>query len=260
MSINERIQTLINIAFNGNKRAFSNAIGVGATVIQNIVGTRQGKPSYGVIEAICANANVSPEWLISGNGDMLKTKSTPAHPNSQEAAASSGKVTNNKGISKKEEVEIKPIHEPRCFEHKLDNQEVYLYDFQATAGITSLFDNNTNNIIDILRIPNMPICDGAIRITGNSMFPVLSSGDIIAYRQQTILNISDIYFGQMYLIGYDDNGDDYVVVKIVKQSLQGDDYITLHSYNPEHPDKDIHISSIRAMALVKASVRINSMM
>ncbi len=231
MSINERIQTLINIAFNGNKRAFSNAIGVGATVIQNIVGTRQGKPSYDVIEAICANANVSPEWLISGNGDMLKTKSTPAHPNSQEAAASSGKVTNNKGISKKE-----------------------------TAGITSLFDNNTNNIIDILRIPNMPICDGAIRITGNSMFPVLSSGDIIAYRQQTILNISDIYFGQMYLIGYDDNGDDYVVVKIVKQSLQGDDYITLHSYNPEHPDKDIHISSIRAMALVKASVRINSMM
>ena len=248
MDKKERITELIHYYSNGKSTQFAKLLGIAPSTLSSWIA--RNTIDYDLVFAKCEN--LSSTWLLTGKGEMLKTKSTPAHPNSQEAAASSGKVTNNKGI--------RPIHEPRCFEHKLDNQEVYLYDFQATAGITSLFDNNTNNIIDILRIPNMPICDGAIRITGNSMFPVLSSGDIIAYRQQTILNISDIYFGQMYLIGYDDNGDDYVVVKIVKQSLQGDDYITLHSYNPEHPDKDIHISSIRAMALVKASVRINSMM
>ena len=57
MTINERMNHIIKELYGGNKRAFANAIGVSATVIENVVGTRQGKPSYDVLEKVCANAN-----------------------------------------------------------------------------------------------------------------------------------------------------------------------------------------------------------
>ena len=42
MTINERMNHIIKELYGGNKRAFANAIGVSATVIENVVGTRQG--------------------------------------------------------------------------------------------------------------------------------------------------------------------------------------------------------------------------
>ncbi|MDR2935964.1 MAG: hypothetical protein LBU80_01285, partial [Rikenellaceae bacterium] len=77
-SINSRFVRLISELYRGNKRAFAQAIDVYSTVIENVVGTRQGKPSYDVIEKICANANVSPEWLLTGNGPMLRTDEPPS--------------------------------------------------------------------------------------------------------------------------------------------------------------------------------------
>ena len=71
MTINERMNHIIKELYGGNKRAFANAIGVSATVIENVVGTRQGKPSYDVLEKVCANANISAEWLLMERGEML---------------------------------------------------------------------------------------------------------------------------------------------------------------------------------------------
>ena len=50
MTINNRIEQIIEKLYKGNKRAFATAIGVAPTVIENVVGTRQGKPSYGLLE------------------------------------------------------------------------------------------------------------------------------------------------------------------------------------------------------------------
>ncbi len=72
-SINSRFSAIIDGLYKGNKRAFAQAIGVSPTVVENVVGTRQGKPSYDVVNKICANANISPEWLLTGNGPMLRS-------------------------------------------------------------------------------------------------------------------------------------------------------------------------------------------
>lgn len=73
MNINERIENIIKDHYSGNKRSFAKAVGVSATVIENIVGSRKGKPSYDVLEKMCANANISPDWLLTGSGSMLRT-------------------------------------------------------------------------------------------------------------------------------------------------------------------------------------------
>ena len=80
MTINERVNAIITELYNGNKRAFSIFIGVSPTVIENVVGTRQGKPSYDVLEKICAKANISGDWLLTGEGSMLKEEKAPETP------------------------------------------------------------------------------------------------------------------------------------------------------------------------------------
>lgn len=75
MTINERFEELIKTLYGGNKRAFAKALEVAPTVIENVVGTRQGKPSFEVIAKVCALANINAEWVVCGVGDMLKSAS-----------------------------------------------------------------------------------------------------------------------------------------------------------------------------------------
>jgi len=72
MNIQERFLFIKNEIFGGNQKAFAEAVGVAPSVIANVIGPRQGKPSFDVLEKICANANISPAWLISGYGSFLK--------------------------------------------------------------------------------------------------------------------------------------------------------------------------------------------
>lgn len=71
MTVNERFETIIRVLFGGNKRAFALHVGISPTVVENVVGTRKGKPSFDVLEKVCANANISAEWLLLGKGEML---------------------------------------------------------------------------------------------------------------------------------------------------------------------------------------------
>ena len=185
------------------------------------------------IESLVENYPMySTEWLLTGEGDMLKS-------NKYEPM-----------------VEVKSIHHPRSIEKKEDTQVVYLYDFEATAGLKTLFDNKKNNIIDTIKIPKLPKCDGAIHIVGDSMYPLLKSGDIILYREISP-SIENVVYGEMYLLSYDIDGDDYVVVKYIRKSEKGEPFITLGSENPDYASRDIDFHRITAIAIVKASVRIN---
>ncbi len=79
--INDRIQELIDSISHGNKRAFSMLIGVNPTVIENIVGTRKGKPGYDLLEKIALSIeNINIEWLFTGKGKILKTDAEESFP------------------------------------------------------------------------------------------------------------------------------------------------------------------------------------
>jgi SOS-response transcriptional repressor LexA len=136
-------------------------------------------------------------------------------------------------------------------------QRIPLFDTLAAASFLPTFGNN-QNIIDYITIPNMPSCDGALPITGDSMYPLLRSGDIVLYK--VVQDIEEgIYWGEMYLIYLQESGDDMTICKYVQKSDKGDDYIKIVSYNTHHAPKDVKLKKVKAMALVKASIRINSM-
>ena len=91
------------------------------------------------------------------------------------------------------------------------------------------------------------------------MYPLLKSGDIVMYKQMHEF-VSGIYvFGEMYIIGFELHGDVFVVVKYIHKSEKDNDHIKLVSQNQHHDDFEIPKTCIRALAMVKASIRINSM-
>lgn len=172
----------------------------------------------------------NPTWLLTGNGEML--------------------LSNNNGSIKSFTLRT---------DNNISDQCIPIYNLEATAGLVNLFQNqNDTKPIDHLRIPNLPKCDGAVFVTGDSMYPLLKSGDIVAYKEIKDLP-NEIFWGEMYIVSVEVAGEEFVSVKYVQKSELGIEYITLVSHNQHHAPKNVHLNKVRAMAMVKASVRINSM-
>lgn len=192
------------------------------------------------IEKLCAtNENINKVWIEKGIGTLF--------------IESKGGDTNM--IVKQPSSEYSLITD-----RPLKEQSIPLYDLEATAGMVGLFkgDSRTNEPVDFISIPNLPKCDGAIYVTGDSMYPLLKSGDIIMYKKLEN-SIDNIFFGEMYLVSINLDGEEYVTVKWIHKSDKGEEFIKIVSQNSHHQPKDIHFSNIKAMALIKASIRINSM-
>ncbi len=136
-------------------------------------------------------------------------------------------------------------------------QSVPLYSIGGDVTFVSLFEDIVPHPpINYIHIPSLPKCDGALYIAGDSMYPLLKSGDIVLYK--CLSGVGDIFWGDMYILSLDVAGDEYVTVKYIHQGDTADK-VKLVSEREHHAPKIIDISSIRAIALVKASIRMNTM-
>lgn len=189
-----------------------------------------------VVRFLAEFPEVSPDWLLTGEGDMLK-KSVNAIPRARNIITIQGREGSEK------------LYPLSCFK---------LYDMNVSAGFSRLFsDDGGQSAIGTISIPNMPKCDGAVRIVGDSMYPLLKSGDIIAFRK--ISNIESILYGDMYILQLEQDSDISVVVKYVKKSEKGEEYLNLVSYNKEYDPMDVRKDSITGLAKVIISIRQCSM-
>ena len=136
-------------------------------------------------------------------------------------------------------------------DRKKDLSVVPLYDVDARAGLQTLFLEGGQSIGNI-SIPNMPAADGALHVTGDSMFPVIQPGDIIAYR--VLHDLMSVTYGEIYILQMEHDGDIQVVLKIVKRS-EKDGYVKLVSYNKEHDPMDVPMQWITHIARVVFSIR-----
>ena len=75
------------------------------------------------------------------------------------------------------EGDVQLIHQPKTTECKNDRQ-VPLYDISAAANLQSLLSHKHQYVVGNIQIPNIPACDGAVYVSGDSMYPSFKSGDI----------------------------------------------------------------------------------
>ena len=70
---------------------------------------------------------------------------------------------------------------------------------------------------------------------------------------------TEVIYGEMYIVSFDLDGDQYLTVKYVSKS-EKEGCIRLVSYNPHHDPMDLPLKCIHTMAIVKFSIRKNMMM
>ena len=65
--------------------------------------------------------------------------------------------------------EVQMIHNPKTVE-ALDDRSVALYDITAAANLKTLLTNKRQYMVGKIQIPSIPLCDGAVYISGDSMY------------------------------------------------------------------------------------------
>lgn len=216
------------------------------------------KPSVDILLDISNKfEDVNLRWLLTGKGNILLNDISLN--NEYQRGKPIEKGGGKHPISPLEEKNmLNQVYKLKT-DHNVNHQEIPLYNIEATAGIMELFRDNSKAVpIDTIKIPNLPKSDGALFVTGDSMYPLLKSGDIVIYKEIHD-KINDIFWGEMYLVSIQAAGEEYVSVKYIQKSDQGNQYIKLVSQNSHHQPKDVHLDKVNALALVKASIRINAM-
>lgn len=140
---------------------------------------------------------------------------------------------------------------------RLEDQAVPLFDITAAANLHSLLSDGPQRLLGKIVIPQVPRCDGAVYVSGDSMYPLLKAGDIVGFK--ALSDARELIYGEMYLVSFTLGGEEYLVVKYINRSEQ-EGYIKLVSYNQFHQPMDIPMDAIRALALIKFSVRKNMIM
>lgn len=222
-TVGERLR-LIRQQLEMTQEQLAQRLGIGKAAL-SMIETGKANLSMRNKNILVQDFNVNPEWIDTGHGPMFN-----AEPN------------------------MTP------YSHRTDKslplQSVPLYSIEGTAGIVPIFQNeNAVKPVSHIHIPNLPKCDGAIYVVGDSMYPLLKSGDIILYKQ--LNDVRDVFWGDMYLLSIDIDGEEYITVKYVQKS-EHEGYVKLVSQNQHHADKEVAIERIRAIALIKASVRMHT--
>lgn len=219
---------------------------------------RQIIKNQGVTNKVVADALGIESTNIGRYDDLSKRKLSELITISKSLNMSLSELIQQSVSDDVELEEVTIINKPKYTEKVEENRELYLYDIEAAANLKSLLVNKDQNILGKISIPNIPKCDGAVYVKGDSMYPLLKSGDIIAYKEVPV-EIQHIFYGEMYLVSIDIEGEEYLTVKYINQSERGCEWIKLVSYNQHHQPKDFPLSSVRALALVKLSIRMNTM-
>ena len=200
-------------------------IGASKGVLSRAISNKSDIQSKWISRIVENYPQYSGDWLLTGNGEPEKI-----------SVAS---------VNVQEEFSLRT-------DRKIEVQDIPLYDMSATAGLVAIFNDRNIRPEDHLRIPNLPMVDGAIYVRGESMMPLLKSGDIIIYKKLE-LSLDSILWGQIYLLSFIAGGDTFTVVKYVQKSDQPG-YVRLVSHNEQFQPKDIRLDSICALAIVKASI------
>jgi len=207
MTKKERLEALISHYSDGKPTRFAKYIGVAPSTISTWLA--RDSFDYDLLFAKCEM--ISPEWLLTGKGPMLKSDEQPL----PEAKKTSSR---HKGIP--------------------------LIPMEAIAGFPAI-DNDGVSFDDCQHysIPEFE-AKGAnflIRVSGDSMTPLYCNGDIIACRK--IAEIHFFQWGGVYVLDTSQG----VLVKYVEECEKNDDCILCVSENKRYKPFSLPKDDIRSI-------------
>ncbi len=208
-----------------NQSAFAERIGVDASNFSKYL--KGHLPlTDNLYNKIIVELGVSKEWLLGGEGSMW-------HPNQVS------------GILPTVAVNASSILTP-------DKKGAKVYNIDVTAGGIArdrMFADE--KVVGSINMPAIhPDCC-VVRVSGDSMSPVIGNGDFIAIRE--VRNTNLIFWGQIYVVLL----EEYRMVKYVRRH-ENPDMVILRSENSRYDDIEVAKCDIKDLFLVENIIRIDS--
>ena len=201
---------------------------------------------------LIAFPELNPEWLLTGNGEMIKTKSKENVPINL-GDKIGDKLGDKPNVKKRYAIELaeKPMVTEENAVYK-SNTGIPLIPIDAMAGFgtgaVQVMHYDTSKYI-VPEFSELNV-DFMIRVKGSSMVPKYNSGDLVACKK---LVITDIFFqwNKVYVLDTEQGA----LIKRVKKGSR-DNYILLISDNKNYDPFELHLSKIFAVALVVGVIRL----
>lgn len=184
--------------------------------------------SDSLVNKIVVNLGLSKEWLTTGKGE--KHYMTAIHSHSQ------------------------TISLPATAIHPNAQRGAKVYDIDVTAGpMGRSLMFSSENLIGSIDVPFINNNNSIVRVSGDSMQPVICNGDMVAIRE--VRNLGLIFWGQIYVVLL----EDYRMVKYIRKHTN-QDMVILRSANSEYDDIEILKSEIKDLFIVENIIRFDSRM
>lgn len=217
VTIADRVRYLISMS-RLSQGKFAQRIGMNPANLSKVL-SGVLKMSDVFLNRIVVELGVSKRWLTTGEG-------TPYEKNSDNA--------------------LQIIQTPGFISET--KKGIPVYDIDVTAGFTELSRMFTQErIIGFMDFPKLDSNSVMVRVSGNSMTPVIDDGGMIAIHPVQRTDI--INWGQVYVVIL----EDYRMVKYIRRHPDPHKVI-LRSANPEYDDMEIDRNDIIGLYAVDAVV------
>ena len=206
------------------------------TGISNGVLDKKSGLSMETVEKFYSTYNeVNAEWLLSGQGDMLK-------PNVKE-------MSSNETMTKT----MTFLDNTKSTENVINsNKGIPLIPVDAMAGFGSgtiqVMDYDTEKYI-VPEFTELNV-DFMIRVKGSSMYPKYNSGDLVACKK---LSLTDAFFqwNKVYVLDTEQGA----LIKRIKKGSDND-HLLIISDNKSYDSFEMHLEKINALAIVLGVIRL----
>lgn len=227
----------------------------------NYKDVKEKRLKFGISQEKLAELTGISRTAIS-NGEQRKSRLSAEYKELIEAAFDKIALEMEKENDKEEEINPELYKDEqnkiiKAVENKATDENPHpdgipLIPVEAMAG----FGTGEVEIIDYdlgkYKVPEFTVVsvDFMIRVKGSSMYPKYSSGDLVACKK---INLKDIFFqwNKVYVMDTEQGA-------LIKRVRQGKDknHIRIVSDNEKYPPFDLHLSKIRAIAIVLGCIRL----
>lgn len=225
---------------------------------QNVYNWRQrNSVDWRVLYTKCVN--ISMDWLMSGEGSMLKS----VEKGSNNVVQSGGNSTNIVGDNNFFEDKSHEINLPETTNQQIVVRSypkpqkidigIPLVDISAAAGFGTLdIAVEEKNVIARYVVPDFKGADIMMPIVGDSMEPLYYRGDVVACK--IIRDNKYIQWGKPYIIATQSQGF------MLKRLYECDsECLECRSVNPNYPPFRVSKEEITGIAIVVGSIHIESL-
>ena len=244
--MNNRLRKFLD--FQGiSVRQFEAMIGSSDGKIAKFMATNSSLKSDTLSKIMEVFPQLSIEWLITGEGDMLKNPSDGSLPNTNGLRKNYERTpTDDRETTDRQPTDI-PIAKP------VATGGIPLIPIDAVAGFNGWNEAGVSEL-DCAHydVPDFAAAhaDFLIRVSGSSMYPKYSSGDILACRK--IDEITFIQWGKIYVI---DSRQGAMVKRLFE--IEGDaEHILCKSDNANYPPFKLPKNEIRSLSIVVGAIRL----